>query len=87
MVFCKKLNIEAPGLPFKPFNSEFGQQLYDNVSMQAWQAWLQESPRLMNTYRIDPMKKEGRDFMEQQMRIFFGFVDGDTAETAWRPPE
>ncbi|MCA9688973.1 MAG: oxidative damage protection protein [Myxococcales bacterium] len=86
-VFCKKLKQELPGLPFKPFQSEFGKLLFDNVSMQAWQMWLQESPRYVNTYRLDLASKEGREFMEQQMRVFFGFEEGDLAETAWRPPE
>ena len=25
--------------------------------------------------------------MRQQMRVFFGFDEGDLASTAWRPPE
>ena len=86
MVFCKKLNKDAPGMPFKPFNTELGQLIYDHVSMEAWQMWLRESPRYMNTYRVDPMSKDGREFMEKQMKIFFGFEQGDQADTAWVPP-
>ncbi len=86
-VNCIKLGKELPGIPFKPFNTELGQKIYDSVSMEAWQMWLRESPRYMNTYRIDPMSAEGRGFMEQQMKLFFGFEKGDLADTAWRPPE
>ncbi len=87
MVFCKKLKKEAPGLPFKPFTDEFGQLLYDNVSMEAWQMWLRESPRYVNTYGVDLQSKQGQEFMRQQMRIFFGFEEGELAQTAWRPKE
>jgi Fe-S cluster biosynthesis and repair protein YggX len=87
MVKCSKLGEELPGIPFKPFPTEFGQKIFDNVSMRAWQMWLQESPRLINTYRLDLQTQEGRDFLEKQMSIFFGFEQGDLADTAWRPPE
>jgi Fe-S cluster biosynthesis and repair protein YggX len=82
-VQCQKLGKEAPGLPFKPFPSEFGQLIYDNVSIEAWQMWIRESPRYINTYRIDLQSQEGRDFLEKQMRIFFGFDDGEMADTAY----
>jgi Fe-S cluster biosynthesis and repair protein YggX len=85
-VFCKKLQKELPGMPFKPFTDDLGQQLYDNVSMQAWQMWLQESPRYINTYQLDLGSEQGREFLRNQMKIFFGFEDGDLADTAWRPP-
>ena len=84
-VHCKKLGQDLPALPFKPFPNEFGQQLYDHVSMQAWQMWLRESPKFINTYRLDLQSKEGREFLEKQMKIFFGFEEGDLAETAFTP--
>lgn len=84
-VFCRKLGKELPGIPFKPFTSALGQEVYDHVSLEAWQMWLRESPRYINTYNVDLKSEEGRAFMENQMRVFFGFADGDLAETAWRP--
>ncbi len=87
MVHCKKLGKELPGMPFKPFPNEFGQLLYDNVSMEAWQMWLKESPRYINTYRIDLQSPQGQEFLRQQMRIFFGFDEGQMAETAFTPRE
>lgn len=87
MVFCKKLGKEAPGLPFKPFTDDFGQLLYDHVSMEAWQLWLRESPRYVNTYGLDLQSEKGREFLRGQMKVFFGFETGDLADTAWVPPE
>ena len=84
-VFCRKLKREAPGMRFKPFPNELGQEIYDHVSMEAWQMWLQESPRYINTYRIDLQTREGQEFLRQQMRIFFGFEEGQLADTAWTP--
>lgn len=87
IVRCKKLGQDLPGIPFKPFPTEFGQLLYEQVSLQAWQMWIRESPRYINTYRLDLQSKEGRDFLEKQMRIFFGFEQGELAETAFVPRE
>ncbi|MBZ5711049.1 oxidative damage protection protein [Nannocystis pusilla] len=86
-VHCKKLQQDLPALPFKPFPNEFGQLLYDNISLQAWQMWIRESPKFINTYRLDLQSKEGREFLEKQMRIFFGFEEGDLADTAFVPRE
>jgi len=87
IVRCKKLGQDLPGIPFKPFPTEFGQLLFEQVSLQAWQMWIRESPRYINTYRLDLQSKEGRDFLEKQMRIFFGFEQGELAETAFVPRE
>ena len=73
LVQCAKLGEELPGMPFKPFPTELGQRIYDSISMKAWQMWISESPRYINTYRIDLQSAEGREFMEKQMKIFFGF--------------
>jgi len=85
-VLCKKHGQELPGLPFKPLPGEFGQQIFDNVSMQAWKEWLQVSPRYINTYKMDLQSDEGKEFMKKQMRIFFGFEEGENVDTAWVPP-
>ena len=86
-VKCIKLGKDLPGMPFKPFPNEFGQEIYDNVSMEAWKMWLAESPRYINTYRVDLQSAEGQEFMRNQMKIFFGFIEGDAADTAWIPEE
>jgi Fe-S cluster biosynthesis and repair protein YggX len=86
-VKCRKLGQELPGLPFKPFEDELGQKIYEEVSMQAWQEWLQHSVRFINTYRLDLSDKSAQDFLRKQMAIFFGFESGEEAQTAWTPPQ
>jgi len=86
-VMCTRHKEELVAMPFKPFPNELGQKIYDNVSVKAWQEWISESPRYINTYRFDMQSPEGRTFLETQMKIFFGFEKGDMAETAYVPPE
>ncbi|QQR89146.1 MAG: oxidative damage protection protein [Myxococcales bacterium] len=84
-VMCLKLGKELPALKEPPFPTEFGQLLYEKISKEAWDLWLQESVRYINTYRIDLATKEGTAFLLKQMKIWFGFEEGDLAETAWTP--
>jgi Fe-S cluster biosynthesis and repair protein YggX len=73
MVNCIKLNRELPGLPFKPFDNELGQRIYDHVSMEAWRMWLEHSKMIVNEYRLDLTSKRAHEVMREQCeKYFFG---------------
>ena len=86
LVHCIKLDRELPGLARPPFPNALGQLVYEKVSKEAWDLWLQESVRYINTYRVDLSSKEGTDFMLKQLRIWLGVEEGEQAATAWTPP-
>lgn len=87
LVNCIKLGQELPGLARPPFPTDFGRYLHENVSHQAWEQWLEESVRLINTYRVDLSSPEGTEFMLKQLKIWLGLEDGELAQTAWTPAE
>ena len=87
LVHCIKLDKELPGLARPPFPNEVGQLIFERVSKEAWDLWLQESVRDINTYRVDLSSREGTDFMLNQLKIWLGIEDGELAATAWTPPE
>jgi Fe-S cluster biosynthesis and repair protein YggX len=81
MVTCVKLGKELPGIPYKPFNNELGQRIYDSVSMDAWRLWIEHSKMIVNEYRIDLASPQGQKLMlEQAEKYFFG-------EGAQMPPD
>lgn len=86
MVKCVKLGKELPGLKRPPYRNELGQRIFDEVSQQAWDEWLQASVKFINTYRVDLASVEGQRFLLKQTAIHFGFEQGEAAETAWVPP-
>jgi Fe-S cluster biosynthesis and repair protein YggX len=86
LVHCVKLDRELPGLAKPPFPNEMGQLIFEKVSKEGWDLWLQESVRYINTYRVDLSSREGTDFMLKQLRIWLGVEDGELAATAWSPP-
>ena len=59
-VQCVKLGREAEGLDFPPYPGDLGKKLYDNVSKEAWAAWLKHQTRLINEYRLTPSEPKAR---------------------------
>ena len=81
MVKCAKLGQELPAIPYKPFNDELGQRIYDTISMDAWRQWIEVSKMIVNEYRLDLTSPQGQKLLrEQAEKFFFG-------EGAERPPD
>lgn len=70
-VYCVKLKKEAPGLERITYPGEMGKKVYDNVSQEAWQQWLQHQTMLINEYRLNPLDAKTRTFIEEEMQKFF----------------
>lgn len=86
MVKCVKLGKELPGLDFVPFPTELGQRIYDNVSKEAWQLWLNHSVMLINEYRLNLATKEAQAFYDEQLEAFF-FGEGSQLPPGYVPPK
>ena len=52
MVFCVRYKKEMEGLDEPPFDSEFGQKIYKNVSKVAWDEWVNRQKMLLE--RVSP---------------------------------
>ena len=74
-VTCAKLQRDLPALPFKPFDNELGQRLFDEVSMEAWKMWLEHSKMIVNEFRLDLTTKKAHEVLLEQCEAFF-FGDG-----------
>jgi Fe-S cluster biosynthesis and repair protein YggX len=85
IVHCRLLKKDLPGLDRPPFRNDLGKRLFEQVSKEAWQQWLKDSVRFINTYRVDLVTPEGQSFMLKQCAIYFGFEEGELAQTAWTP--
>lgn len=87
MVHCRKLDKELPGLSRAPYRNDLGKRIYEEVSKEAWDAWLKESVKFINTYRVDLASAEGQKFMFKQCAVYFGFEEGELAQTAFVPAD
>ena len=86
MVNCVKIGAEAEGLKFAPYPGELGQRIFDNVSQQGWQMWLQHQTMLINEYRLTPIEPRDREILEQEMEKFF-FGEGSDRPKEWQPED
>jgi len=84
-VNCIKLGKEAEGLDRQTYPGDLGKRIFDNVSKQAWQDWLNQQTMLINEYRLSPIEPKSRKFLEEQMEKFF-FGEGVDLPPDYRPP-
>jgi len=83
-VHCVKLNKEADGLDRAPYPGDLGKRIFENVSKEAWQMWLQQQTILINEYRLSPMDPKARKYLEEQMEKYF-FDGGSDMPDAYSP--
>jgi len=69
-VYCMYLRREAPGLERIPYPGDLGKRVYENISAEAWQAWLKHQTMLMNEYRLTPIEPKARKFLVEEMEKF-----------------
>ena len=85
-VHCRKYNQELEGLDFPPFPGAKGQDIFDNISKQAWQDWMQHQTMLINEKHLNMMDKSAREYLSEQMTRFLSGEEYDQAE-GYIPPE
>lgn len=78
-VFCKKYQKELPGLAMPPYPGAKGQELYDNVSAQAWQDWQKQQVMLINEKHLSMASADDRRYLQEQMDRFFANESFDSA--------
>lgn len=83
MVQCAKLDKQLPGMKFAPLPNALGQKIFDNVSQEAWEGWLNYQTMLINENRLSLADPRARQYITQQMEnYFFGeSVDGISGYT------
>lgn len=83
-VNCILLKKEAEGLDFAPYPGELGQRIYEQVSKEAWQRWVNHQTMLINEYRLTPIEPEARKFLATEMEKFF-FGEGSAVPKEYVP--
>jgi Fe-S cluster biosynthesis and repair protein YggX len=86
IVKCVKLGKDAEGVKWKPFDDELGKKIFDNVSQEAWQMWLEHSKMLINEYRLDLMSPRAQQILREQVEQYF-FGEGAQLPPDFVPPK
>ncbi len=85
-VFCRKYQQEMEGLDAPPYPGPKGVDIYEHVSKQAWQEWLDHQTMLINEKRLNMMDMTARTYLTGQMEKFFSGEEVDGAD-GYVPPE
>ena len=67
---------EADGLESPPYPGELGQRIFENVSADGWQQWLQRQVLIINENQLSTADPEAIELLEQHM-LGFLFEEGD----------
>lgn len=74
-IYCQKLKKQADGFDQPPMPGSLGQKIYENISREAWQQWVEHQTMLINENRLSMIDPKSRAFLMQEMDKFL-FGDG-----------
>ena len=70
------MKIEAEGLDKPPHPGELGQRIYENVSREGWEKWLERLTTIINENGLSTADEQSIELIEKHMLGFF-FNEGD----------
>jgi Fe-S cluster biosynthesis and repair protein YggX len=79
-VHCRKYDQDLEGLEKAPYPGPKGQDIFDNVSKQAWEEWQAHQTRLINEKHLTMTDPAARKYLMEQMDRFLSGQDYDQAE-------
>lgn len=87
MVQCVVIGREAEGLDKVTHPGELGQRIYENVSKEGWQQWLERLTMIINENGLNTADPASIQVVEQHMLGFF-FKEGDFGNVpeGFQPP-
>ena len=86
-VFCTVLNREAEALDAPPHPGSLGERIYENVSKEGWQRWLQRLTMIINENGLNTADPHSIESIERHM-LGFLFGEGNLGDvpSGFRPP-
>ena len=69
-VQCVKLAKESEGLDFAPYPGDLGQRIFNNISKEAWQLWMNHQTMLINERQLSMIDPEAREYLATEMEKF-----------------
>ena len=79
IVNCVVLNREAEGLDAPPHPGSLGERIYENVSKEGWQKWLERLTMIINENGLSTIDPASLEVLEQHM-LGFLFKEGDMGQ-------
>ena len=84
IIYCQYYKEDREGLERPPYPGEVGEKIFESISKEAWQLWLEHQTMLINEYRLTPIEPKARKFLEEEMEKFF-FGEGSEVPKEFVP--
>ncbi len=72
-------------MDFAPLPGELGKKIWNQVSKEAWAAWLKQQTMLVNENRLSLADPQARQYLKEQTEAYF-FGDGADKASGYVPP-
>jgi len=79
VVNCVVLGVEAQGLERVPYPGELGQRIFESVSEQGWNQWIERQTMIINENGLSTVDPTSLALIEQHM-LGFLFKEGDLGQ-------
>ncbi|HJP42621.1 MAG: oxidative damage protection protein [Candidatus Neomarinimicrobiota bacterium] len=85
-VFCEHFQKELEGLDRPPYPGELGEKIYQSVSKQAWNTWIEHQTMLINENQLSMLDSKARKYLQEEMTKFL-FGKGSEKPREYVPPD
>ncbi len=87
VIQCVVLKREAEALEAPPHPGELGERIFESVSQEGWQKWLEQLTMIINEYGLSTADPRSIELIEQHMVGFlFGEGEGGGKPQGFQPP-
>jgi Fe-S cluster biosynthesis and repair protein YggX len=83
LIFCHKLKKQAEALAKPPFPNALGQEIFEQISAQAWKMWLERQTMFINENRLNLLDAKAKQFLLEEMKKFL-FEDHDNKPAGFK---
>jgi Fe-S cluster biosynthesis and repair protein YggX len=85
-VQCVKLKRQLPGLDEPPIPGDLGQRVFENVSGEAWNMFMEHFKMIINEHQLNLMDEETDKIFNKQVEDFL-FGEGAARPEGYIPPQ
>jgi len=69
-VTCSRCGQRRSAVPFRPFPSDLGKRIQDQICNVCWGEWLKLQQQLINHYGLNLREQEAKSFLYAQLEQF-----------------
>lgn len=69
-ILCTYFKDEREVMDRAPYPGELGEKIFNEISKEAWQLWLEHQTMLINENRLSLVDPDSRSYLQDEMKKF-----------------